>query len=149
MKVTTSTLKKFHDKYKKGTQTDDCWVWQAATFGPGSSGRCLPYGAFNAPKEDGSKKLWLAHRFSYSIHKGDIPEGKIVMHSCDNPRCVNPDHLSAGTMKENMDDCIKKGRRASGDKSFAGKKIVCPHCSKVGGSLVMKRWHGDMCRNKK
>ena len=59
-------------------------------------------------------KRMNAHRVSYLIHKGDIPEEMVILHSCDNPACVNPDHLSIGTQKENMQDMIKKGRQNFG-----------------------------------
>jgi len=47
---------------------------------------------------------------SYRIFKGDIPKGLYVCHACDNPRCINPDHLWVGTAKENMQDAKRKGR---------------------------------------
>lgn len=52
----------------------------------------------------------LAHRLSYENQNGKIPYGMHIMHSCDNPACVNPSHLSAGSRRDNMTDCAKKGR---------------------------------------
>ncbi len=76
-----------------------CWLW---------TGCKLPYahGQFNV----GNHKIVLAHRFSWELHYGSIPEGLYVCHHCDNPSCVRPDHLFIGTQKDNVQDCIQKGR---------------------------------------
>lgn len=56
------------------------------------------------------KVFYLAHRVSYYVSKGEIPDGLCIMHSCDNKACVNPEHLSVGTNRENMQDMIRKGK---------------------------------------
>lgn len=68
-------------------------------------------------------KTVRAHRASYIIYKGEIPVGMSILHSCDNPRCVNPDHLSMGSHKENMEDKVKKGRQQKGEKVKTSKLV--------------------------
>ncbi|MGB3205459.1 MAG: HNH endonuclease [Crinalium sp.] len=65
------------------------------------------YGRFQLSK---TKTAYLAHRISYEFFNGRIPNGLIVMHSCDNPKCINPDHLSIGTISDNNQDKTRKGR---------------------------------------
>jgi hypothetical protein len=82
----------------------ECWGWAG---GRGSKG----YGSI---LRDG--KFIGAHRASWIIHYGEIPDGLDVLHHCDNPSCVNPLHLFVGTHKDNMDDRDAKGRQARGDR---------------------------------
>lgn len=88
--------------FRKVDKTEKCWVWIGNTSRNG-------YGSIQSGGK-GSPTL-SAHRLSYEMHKGQIPDGLVVMHSCDNPSCVNPDHLSVGTFKENTHDMIAKGRK--------------------------------------
>ena len=83
---------RFWNKVKK---TDGCWEWM---------GFCNRYGKFTY--EGGQ----LAHRYSWLLHKGPIPDDLHVLHRCDNTKCVNPEHLFLGTHDDNMKDKAKKGR---------------------------------------
>ena len=82
----------------------ECWPWTAGT---GSRG----YGRF---KYRG--RMQYAHRLVFEDEYGPIPDGLEVCHSCDNPPCCHPEHLSIGTRTDNMRDAVEKGRTASGDR---------------------------------
>jgi hypothetical protein len=88
---------RFWEKVKRGLD-DECWEWQAGRNAGG-------YGTFGT-----NHKSYLAHRFSWEIHYDKIPSGLCVLHQCDNPPCVNPDHLFLGNRLINKRDSIIKGR---------------------------------------
>jgi hypothetical protein len=89
---------------------DACWPWNGATDENG-------YGVF---KTDGKQ---TAHRVAYTIASGAIPAGQVVRHSCDNPVCVNPKHLSTGTHADNVRDRVIRDRSARGERNGRARLI--------------------------
>lgn len=87
---------RFWARVKRGGPSE-CWEWLGSTTEFG-------YGWFRAAG------TWGAHRYSWTLHFGPIPDGMCVLHRCDNPRCCNPAHLWLGTNQDNNADCFSKGR---------------------------------------
>ena len=88
--------------WSKVNKTEDCWLWTAATK---SEADDRAYGVFW-----NGKRLVGAHRYAYEILRRPLQQGEIVMHLCDVPRCVNPNHLLAGSQSENILQAFAKGR---------------------------------------
>ena len=86
---------------EKVFKTNHCWLWIGSKHGKG-------YGHFRY-----KGKVEKAHRFSYMLYNGHIEEGLCILHSCDFPSCVNPEHLRVGTHLENAHDRDRKGRQVS------------------------------------
>ena len=113
-------MKRFFDKIMYEPNTG-CWLWTAAT------NKCN-YGLFRF-----GNRMIGAHRFSYLLHKGEIPQNMCVLHTCDVPQCVNPDHLFLGTHDENMKDMAKKGRASTVAKT---KGITHGMCKLTENQIV-------------
>lgn len=103
----------FWSKVKTGSK-EDCWEWQGALYSNG-------YGFVRRRKY---KKAILAHRYSFFLcgKLEDLFSSIKVLHKCDNPKCVNPDHLYLGTQQDNMRDKIDRNRQAKGSRQ--GKSIL-------------------------
>jgi hypothetical protein len=113
--MTKSIQERFDEKYI-GEPMSGCWLWMGATFNVTKNQ--LLYGSMRF-----RGKAHGAHRVSWNLHKGEIPPGIDVLHRCDLPLCVNPDHLFLGTHSENMQDAVRKGRKnmPRGESHFRSK----------------------------
>lgn len=96
--------------WAKVDKTGDCWLWTASTDGMG-------YGLFGT----GPSRSERAHRVSYRLAFGEIAPDLCVLHRCDNPSCVRPEHLFLGTRADNMRDRQQKGRQAHGERHSRAK----------------------------
>lgn len=89
-----------------------CWEWNGA-FKNGIASKYRYGSLMIGSHRDKTRKTISAHRYSYMVFVGDIPNGLFVCHKCDNPKCINPDHLFVGTRQDNVDDRQRKGRNVT------------------------------------
>lgn len=121
--------------WNKVIKTDFCWNWQGARL---TSRGQLWHGILTFNKQG-----WLAHRFSWTIHNSPIPKGQSVLHKCDNPICVNPNHLFLGSQADNVADMMSKNRHADqrGENQTSAKlteSIV--HLIRNNPNVSSKEW---------
>lgn len=99
----------FRNKYNKNGPIHpihgQCWIWTSAKLKSGY----------------GRHKGVLAHRYCWEMYNGQIPEGMSVLHKCDNPSCVNHNHLFVGTQQDNLEDMRLKGHQVRGEKQGSSK----------------------------
>lgn len=114
-------------------KTDGCWRWVGAADSDG-------YGWFAG---FGERK---AHRASYAMHNGGVPPGAQVLHTCDHPWCVRPDHLYAGTHKQNHLDKKVRGRAKGKNAGDKNGMRTCPGRSRGAANGMAKLSAADVVR---
>lgn len=112
---------RFNKSYE---QTDTCWNWLGTLDRYG-------YGVF----KNGRKSI-KAHRYSYELHYGNFDKKLHVLHHCDNPRCVNPDHLFLGTNRDNVADRTAKKREGDTSRRLTAKEKECIKMALQDGQTV-------------
>lgn len=115
-------------------QENGCWLWIGAKC-KGTSKGAFYYGFFQD-----NYKMHYAHRWIWAHEHGEIPPGLVVMHTCDNPLCVNPAHLRLGTQKDNIRDRDEKGR--NGNK---GREVTQETRAKMSKSQTGRRRSPEQC----
>lgn len=121
---------RFFEKVEQPASGAACWIWNASRCSGG-------YGTFWF-----DRRTQPAHRVAYMLFRGEIPEGLDVLHKCDNPRCVNPEHFFLGTDIENARDKSRKGRH------YLQRRT---HCARAGhplsgDNLYVTKIGGRSCR---
>lgn len=123
MKITTLSEVK-QRLLKNISENNGCWEWQGAVNNHG-------YGLIKITNLEGveGRNTCYVHRMSYLCHNKHLPYDKLVCHTCDNPICINPDHLFLGSNQDNMDDMKSKNRQVTNStvhygNNHAGKKVI-------------------------
>lgn len=120
--------------WPKVEKTDSCWIWKAAR-------RPDNYGQFKFRGQ-----MMNANRVSWILHNGEIPDGLLVCHRCDNPPCINPDHLFLGSHQDNRTDAVKKGRIWVGHHRSRSTHCDKGHLFTTETTLVRKDGYHRRCR---
>ena len=117
---------------------DSCWEWTAYRDKDG-------YGQLGFI----GKSPWKAHRISWFLHSGEIPAGMLICHHCDNPGCVNPNHLFLGTQTDNLQDASKKGRVKNNYKILVGEDNGSAKLTKEQVLSIRNEYENMNKKNKK
>lgn len=133
--IPACAITRFHAKYQK---TPSCWLWTAGKFRNGYGMFCVEH-RYRQPQINTQ-----AHRVAYVLAKGDIPQGMVVMHSCDVCACVNPDHLTLGDQGDNIRDGVARGRYSGSRPSI--QKITDAQVREIRASsepsVALAKSHG-------
>lgn len=138
--ISATTIARF---MRKVDSSGECWTWLGAKDRKG-------YGRFsigNSRGPDGTRRnsMVAAHRLSYEIHVGPIPTSEVklfVLHRCDNPACVRPDHLFLGTNADNVHDMDRKGRRVNAQLRGSAHPLAVLTEEKVRSIVELHRARG-------
>lgn len=112
-----ATLIKRMNRLAVGLMPDECWNWPRVNRGG--------YAQWDS-SINGKKFVVRVARHAYALANGELKEGDLVRHTCDNPRCFNPDHLVAGTQADNMQDMIKRGRGQFAGTTHEERRAMIP-----------------------
>jgi hypothetical protein len=138
MKLSASVIARFH-RYAKPGQPNACWEWQG----------CLDAHGYGQLSDKPNKTVLKAHRIAYFMAKGKIPKGRGICHDCDNPKCINPDHLYAGTQGDNFSDMLARGRHSPpphkygkyhGQARLSEKQVLTIRKSLLSGAALARKF---------